>query len=86
MAAKTQYTKDFREKVVEEYRKGNLILEEVAAKYGIPAALLQDWVNKADLGNIYVNYINKPIEKNIYGQRFKQMLGWLIRRLRQMAG
>ena len=64
MAAKTQYTKDFREKVVEEYRKGNLILEEVAAKYGIPAALLQDWVNKADLGNIYVNYINKPIEKN----------------------
>ena len=44
MATKNQYTKEFREKVVEEYRKGNLTLEEVADKYGIPAALLQDWM------------------------------------------
>lgn len=64
MAAKTQYTKEFREKVVEEYRKGNHTLEEVAAKYGIPAALLQDWVNKDDVGYIYASYINRPIKKN----------------------
>lgn len=64
MVAKTQYTKEFREKVVEEYRKGNLTLEEVAAKYGIPAALLQDWVNKDDIGYIFASYTNRPIEKN----------------------
>lgn len=65
MAVKTQYTKEYREKVVEEYRKGNLTLEEVAAKYGIPVALLQDWVNKDDVGSILVSCINRPIEKNI---------------------
>ena len=44
MAAKTQYTKDFKEKVVREYKNGNLSIDDVAAKYGIHAALLQDWV------------------------------------------
>lgn len=64
MAAKTHYTKEFREKVVEEYRKGNLTLEEVAEKYGIPAALLQDWVNKDGVENYFASYINTPIEEN----------------------
>lgn len=89
MAAKTQYTKEFREKVVEEYRKGNHTLEEVAAKYGIPAALLQDWVNKDDVGNIFASYINGPIKENtsiwskaqvIVGLVYQKIKanGWLI--------
>ena len=63
MATKTQYTKEFREKVVEEYRKGNLTLEEVADKYGIPAELLQDWINKDDFENIFVTYINHSVDE-----------------------
>ncbi len=89
MAAKTRYTKEFREKVVEEYRKGNLTLEEIAAKYGIPTALLQDWVNKFDIENIFVSYVNSPIEEKttiwsiihtnaVFAyQKFKAN-GWLI--------
>lgn len=63
MAAKTQYTKEFKEKVVREYRNGNLSIDEVAAKYGIPAALLQDWVNKDEVENIFATYINAPIKE-----------------------
>ena len=49
--------------MVEEYRKGNLTLEEVADKYGIPAALLQDWINKDDFENIFVTYINHSVDE-----------------------
>lgn len=46
MATKKHYTKEFKRKVVEEYRNSSLTIEEVATKYGIPPALLQDWVNE----------------------------------------
>ena len=52
MASKTRYTEEFKKKVVEEYKKGDLSLEEIATKYGLPPALLQDWVNKDDVNNI----------------------------------
>ena len=58
MAAKTQYTKDFKEKVVREYKNGNLSIDDVAAKYGIPAALLQDWVNLLIVISSYFYYKN----------------------------
>lgn len=63
MAAKTQYTKEFKEKVVREYREGNLSVDKVAAKYGIPAALLQDWVNKDEIEHIFATCINVPIKE-----------------------
>lgn len=63
MAAKTQYTKELKEKVVREYREGNLSVDEVATKYGIPAALLQDWVNKDEIEHIFSTYINVPIKE-----------------------
>lgn len=34
MASKTRYTEEFKKKVVEEYKKGALSLEEVATKLG----------------------------------------------------
>ncbi|MDE5550604.1 MAG: transposase, partial [Bacteroidaceae bacterium] len=40
MASKTRYTEEFKKKVVEEYKKGDLSLEEIATKYGLPPALL----------------------------------------------
>ena len=46
MATKKHYTKEFKKKVVEEYRNSSLTIEEVATKNGIPPALLQDWVNE----------------------------------------
>lgn len=89
MAVKTQFTKDFKEKVVREYRNGNLSIDEVAAKYGIPAALLQDWVNKDEFEHIFATYINVPIKeetsiwtriKAYTGLAFQKIKanGWLI--------
>ena len=63
MASKTRYTEEFKKKVTEEYKKGDLSLEEVAAKYGLSPALLQDWVNKDDVNNIFISYVERPEEK-----------------------
>ena len=54
---------EFKKKVVEEYKKGDLSLEEIATKYGLPPALLQDWVNKDDVNNIFISYVERPEEK-----------------------
>ena len=88
MATKKHYTKEFRKKVVEEYRNSSLTIEEVATKYGIPPALLQDWVNKDEHDNIFISYVHTPDEKkgiwaSIFGilgvayQKFKAS-GWFI--------
>lgn len=63
MASKIRYTEEFKKKVVEEYKKGDLPLEEVTAKYGLPSALLQDWINKDDVNNIFISYVERPEEK-----------------------
>ena len=63
MASKTRYTEEFKKKVAEEYKKGDLSLEEVAAKYGLSPVLLQDWVNKDDVNNIFISYVERPEEK-----------------------
>lgn len=63
MATKKHYTEEFKRKVVDEYNNSNLTIEEVAAKYGIPPALLQDWVNKDKFNNIYISYVHAPVEK-----------------------
>ena len=88
MAYKTRYTEEFKNKVVEEYRKGDLSLEEVAAKYGLPPALLQDWVNKDDVNNIFISYVSRPVEKTSFVAKVKaaggiafqkiKANGWLI--------
>lgn len=66
MANKTHYSEDFKRKVVDEYRKSNLSLEKVAAKYNIPPALLQDWVNKEKLNNIFIKILSKTEEKKSF--------------------
>ena len=71
MASKTRYTEEFKKKVVEEYKKGDLSLEEVAAKYGLPPALLQDWVNKDDVNNIFISYVERPEEKTSFFTKVK---------------
>ena len=88
MASKTRYTEEFKKKVVEEYRKGDQSLEEVAAKYGLPPALLQDWVNKDDVNNIFISYVERPEEKTSFFTKVKaaggiaspkvKAYGWLI--------
>lgn len=66
MAARNQYTEEFKRRVLDEYKKGDLTLEEVAAKYNIPAALLQDWVNKDGLNDIFIKYVEKPVEEKTF--------------------
>lgn len=60
MATKTRYTEEFKKKVVEEYKKGDQSLEEVAGKYELSPALLQDWVNKEKLSDFIISYVEKP--------------------------
>lgn len=59
MAAKKQFSENFKKKIVDEYKKGELSLEEMAGKYGIPAALIQDWVNKERIDNYIINVVSK---------------------------
>lgn len=82
MAAKTQYTKDFKEKVVREYKNGNLSIDDVAAKYGIPAALLQDWVNKDDVENIFASYISAPIKETSIWSLIKANVGLAYQKIK----
>lgn len=88
MASKTKYTEEFKKKVVEEYKKGALSLEEVAMKYGLPPVLLQDWVNKDDVNNIFISYVERPEEKTSIFAKVKtacviafqnlKAYGWLL--------
>lgn len=45
MASKTRYTEEFRQKVVDETKKGELTLEAVAEKYSLTSALLKYWMD-----------------------------------------
>ena len=88
MASKIRYTEEFKKKVVEEYKKGALSLEEVATKYGLPPALLQDWVNKDDVNNIFISYVERPEKKTSIFTKIKtacviafrnlKAYGWLL--------
>ena len=82
MASKTRYTEEFKKKVVEEYRKGDLSLEDVAAKYGLPPALLQDWVNKDDVNNIFISYVERPVEKKSFFTKVKTAGGIAFQKLK----
>lgn len=63
MATKKRYTEDFKKKVVDEYKNGDLTLKEVAAKYKIPPALLQDWVNKDKVNDYIISIVDNPNKK-----------------------
>ena len=88
MASKTRYTEEFKKKVVEEYKIGDLSLEEVATKHGLPPVLLQDWVNKDDVNNIFIRYVERPKEKTSIFTKVKtacviafqnlKTYGWLL--------
>lgn len=82
MATKKHYTKEFKKKVVEEYRNSSLTIEEVATKYGIPPALLQDWVNKYEYDNITINYVDEPVEKKCFSASVGGFLGVAFQKLK----
>lgn len=63
MATRFHYTEEFKRKVVDEYRNGNLTIEEMAAKYDIPSALLQDWINKDEFKNLDIIIEIPPAKK-----------------------
>lgn len=86
MASKTRYTEEFKKKVVEEYKIGDLSLEEVATKHGLPPVLLQDWVNKDDVNNIFIRYVERPKEKTSIFTKVKQHVSSLSKILKRMAG
>ena len=82
MATRNHYTEEFKRKVVDDYRNGNLTLEEVASKYGIPTALLQDWINKDEFNNIFINYVESPVEKNTFLSSVKGYGGIIYQKLK----
>ncbi len=82
MASKTRYTEEFKKKVVEEYKKGDLSLEEVSAKYGLPPALLQNWVNKDDVNNIFISYVPGPPQKITFFTKVKAAGGIAFQKLK----
>lgn len=85
MATKKHYTEEFKRKVVDEYRNSNLTLEEMATKYGIPPALLQDWVNKDEFNNIYISYVNTPVEKKCIWAKVSGFGGIVYQKLKANA-
>ena len=82
MASKTRYTEEFKKKVVEEYRKGDLSLEEIAAKYRLPPAILQDWVNKDDVNNFFISYVERPVEKTSFFTKVKAAGGIAFQKIK----
>lgn len=82
MASKTRYTEEFKKKVVEEYRKGDLSLEEIAAKYGLPPAILQDWVNKDDVNNFFISYVERSVEKTSFFTQVKAAGGIAFQKIK----
>lgn len=82
MANKTHYSEDFKRKVVDEYRKSSLSPEKVAAKYNIPPALLQDWVNKVNLNNVFIKIIGKPEEKKSFWANISGYCGLAYQKLK----
>lgn len=63
MASKTRYTEEFQRKVVEEFKTGNLTLEALAAKYGLPSALLKYWIGSDRFSDICITLTEKPNKK-----------------------
>lgn len=75
MATKKTYSEEFKRKVVEEYKKGDLSLKNVARKYKIPPALLQDWVNKAALEDYVISVVPPPVVVQTIWGKTKANLG-----------
>lgn len=82
MATRIHHTEEFKRKVVDEYRNSNLTIEEMAAKYDIPSALLQDWVNKDEFNNIFINYVEKPAEKKTIWSSINCFVGLVYQKLK----
>ena len=63
MVAIKRYTDDYKKKVVDDYKKDGLSFTEVAAKYNLPPALLQDWINKDRLNDYVIKMVDRQEEK-----------------------
>lgn len=74
MASKTRYTDVFQKKVVEDYKKGDLSQEEVAAKYDLPIALLKSWIKDDEFNSFLVRLAKKTDTKEPFFKRVKFFL------------
>lgn len=63
MASKTIYTEEFRHKVVDEAKKGELPLEAVAEKYGLTSALLKYWLDNERFNDFCITFTENPNKK-----------------------
>lgn len=63
MASKTIYTEEFRHKVVDEAKKGELPLEVVAEKYGLSSALMKYWLDNDRFNDFCITLTENPNKK-----------------------
>lgn len=63
MASKTIYTEEFRQKVVDEAKKGKLPLEAIAEKYGLTSALLKYWMDDDRFNDFCITLTEDPNKK-----------------------
>lgn len=64
MASRIKYSEEFKKKVVSEYKKGDISIEGIAEKYGIPTAIIQDWINKERVDD-YLNIVVSKSENEV---------------------
>ena len=60
MASRIKYSEEFKKKVVSAYEKGDISIEGIAEKYGIPTAIIQDWINKERVDDCIISVVSKP--------------------------
>lgn len=90
MASKTRYTEAFQRKVVEEFKKGSISLEDMAAKYDIPSALLKHWIAIDGFNDFFVTVNEVPAPQETSSKRIrnlvKKLLRWIVNKRWLIAG
>lgn len=83
MASKTRYTEEFRQKVVDEVRKGELSHEAVAEKYGLPSVLLKYWIDNDGFNNFCLTITENPNTKEPFLKVVKRYVARPLHWLRE---
>ena len=90
MASRIRYSEEFRKKVVEESKKGELSHEELADKYCLPRVLLEHWIEIDNHKFPFFRLDEKTHKKEPFFNRVKNYLRkrslWLKRYLWQIVG
>lgn len=78
MASKNRYTEEFRQKVVDEAKKGELPLEAVAEKYGLASALLKYWLDNDRFNDFCITLTENPNKKEPFLKVVKRYVARLL--------